>query len=168
MSNNHQGASAQTVSREEYLRLDNRVTCILQQRWPASEISQWVGMLQGKQQAVACAILRRRHPRPVSLALPAIADEVPNPFQTRANRPTVPQLSADGSPVGRRHIVDGLPPVAIDQSGTIRCAVTGRTLFIAPGSITDRANPGAAEQLNPRYNPALHQVVADQRQIEAG
>ncbi len=53
----------QTVSREEYRRLDNRVTCILQQRWPANEISQWVGMLKGKQQAVACAILRRRHPR---------------------------------------------------------------------------------------------------------
>ncbi|WP_429178973.1 hypothetical protein [Aeromonas salmonicida] len=27
--------SKQTVSREEYRRLDNRVTCILQQRWPA-------------------------------------------------------------------------------------------------------------------------------------
>ncbi|HHQ4900497.1 TPA: hypothetical protein ACSP3M_001751 [Aeromonas veronii] len=156
--------SKQTVSREEYRRLDNRVTCILQQRWPASEISQWVGLLQGKQQAVACAILRRRHPRPASLALPAIADEVPNPFQTRANRPTVPVYSADGRPIGRRHIVEGLTPVAIDQSGTIRCAVTGRTLFIAPGSITDHANPGAAEQLNPRYNPALHQVVADHRQ----
>lgn len=108
--------SNQTVSREEYRRLDNRVTCILQQRWPANEISQWVGMLQGKQQAV-----------------------------------------------------DGLTPVAIDQSGTIRCAVTGRTLFIAPGSAIDRANPGAAAQLNPTYRPALHQVVADHRQhIEAG
>ena len=38
----------QTVSREEYRRLDNRVTCILQQRWPANEISQWVGMLKGQ------------------------------------------------------------------------------------------------------------------------
>lgn len=47
----------QTVSREEYRHLDNRVTCILQQRWPAKEISQWVRMLKGKQQAVACAIL---------------------------------------------------------------------------------------------------------------
>ncbi|MFM5008165.1 hypothetical protein ACEUB7_06500 [Aeromonas veronii] len=158
----------QIVSREEYRRLDNRVTCILQQRWPANEICQWVGMLKGKQQAVACAILRRRHPRPVSLALPAIADEVPNPFQTRANRPTVPVLSADGRTVRRRHIVEGFPPVTIDQSGTIRCAVTGRTLFIAPSSITDRANPGAAEQLNPTYQPALHQVVADHRQhVEA-
>ncbi|MCY9835234.1 hypothetical protein [Aeromonas media] len=153
--------SKQTVNREEYRSLDNRVTCILQQRWPAKEISQWVGMLQGKQQAVACAILHRRHPRPTSLALPAIAAEVPNPFQARAHRPTVPVLTADGRSVGRRHIVDGLTPVAIDQSGTIRCAVTGRTLCIAPGSTTDRTNPGAAEQLNPTYKPSLHQVVAD-------
>jgi len=158
----------QTISREEYRRLDNRVTCILQQRWPANEISQWVGMLKGKQQSVACAILRRRHPRPAQLALPAIATEVPTPYQARANRPTVPVLTTDGRSVGRRHIVDGLTPVAIDQSGTIRCAVTGRTLFIAPGSPIDRANPGAAEKLNPTYRPALHQVVADHRQIEAG
>ena len=168
MNNNHQGASAQTVSREEYRRLDNRVTCILQQRWPANEISQWVGMLKGKQQDVACAILRSRHPRPSLLALPAIAAEVPNPFQAKSSRPTVPVLTADGRSVGRRHIVDGLTPVAIDQSGTIRCAVTGRTLFIAPGSAIDRANPGAATQLNPTYRPALHQVVADHCQIEAG
>lgn len=158
----------QTVSREEYRRLDNRVTCILQQRWPAKEISQWVGMLKGKQQSVACAILRRRHPRPTSLALPAIAAAVPNPFQDRANRPTVPVLTADGRSVGRRHIVDGLTPVAIDQSGTIRCAVTGRTLFIAPGSHIDRANPGAAAKLNPTYQPTMHQVVADHRQLESG
>lgn len=160
--------SKQTVSREEYRRLDNRVTCILQQRWPANEISQWVGMLKGKQQSVACAILRRRHPRPAQLALPAIATEVPAPYQTRTNRPTVPVLTTDGRSVGRRHIVGGRPPVAIDQSGTIRCAVTGRTLFIAPGSAIDRANPGAAAQLNPTYQPALHQVVADHRQIETG
>ena len=161
-------SSKQTVSREEYRRLDNRVTCILQQRWPANEISQWVGMLKGKQQSVACAILRRRHPRPALLALPAIAHEVPNPFQASANRPTVPVRSADGRTVGRRHVVDGLTPVAIDQCGTIRCAVTGRTLFIAPGSPIDRANPGSAEQLNKTYQSALHQVVADHRQIETG
>lgn len=155
--------SKQTVSREEYRSLDNRVTCILQQRWPAKEISQWVGMLKSKQQSVACAILRRRHPRPTLLALPAIAPEGPTLFQARANRPSVPVLTADGRSVGRRHIVDGLTPVAIDQSGTIRCAVTGRTLFIAPSSPTDRTNPGAAEQLNPTYQPALHQVVVDHR-----
>jgi hypothetical protein len=79
--------SKQTVSREEYRRLDNRVACILQQRWPAKEISQWVGMIKGKQQAVACTILRRRHPHPASLSLPAIAAEVQNPFQARVNRP---------------------------------------------------------------------------------
>ncbi|MDX2124234.1 MAG: hypothetical protein SFX46_05355, partial [Aeromonas hydrophila] len=139
--------NTQAVSREEYRRLDNRVTCILQQRWPANEISQWVGMLKGKQQAVACAILRRRHPRPAQLALPAIATEVPAQYQARANRPTVPVRSADGRTIGRRHIVEGLTPVVIDQSGTIRCAVTGRTLFIAPGSAMDRVNPGTAEQL---------------------
>ncbi|MFM5604500.1 hypothetical protein ACL00O_20270 [Aeromonas sanarellii] len=153
----------QTVSREEYRRLDNRVTCILQQRWPANEISQWVGMLKGKQQAVACAILRRRHPSPISLALPAIVHDIPNPFQAKAHRPTVPVHSADGRPIGRRHTVDGLTPVAIDQSGTIRCAVTGRTLFIAPGSATDRANPGAAGQRNSQYKPELHQIVVDLR-----
>ncbi|MDX7670261.1 hypothetical protein SJS50_01850 [Aeromonas caviae] len=158
----------QTVSRAEYRSLDNRVTCILQQRWPAREINQWVGLLKGKQQAVACAILRRRHPRPSLLALPALAAEVPNPFQAKSSRPTVPVLTADGRSVGRRHIVDGLTPVAIDQSGTIRCAVTGRTLFIAPGSAIDRANPGAAAKLNPTYQPTQHQVVADYRQIEAG
>lgn len=134
--------SKQTVSREEYRRLDNRVTCILQQRWPANEISQWVGLLQGKQQAVACAILRRRHPRPASLALPAIATEVPNPYQARANRPTVPVYSTDGRPIGRSHIVEGLTPVAIGQSGTIRDATTGRTLWIAPDCPSDRANQG--------------------------
>ncbi|MCP3323741.1 MULTISPECIES: hypothetical protein [Aeromonas] len=155
--------NTQTVSREEYRRLDNRVTCILQQRWPANEISQWVGMLKGKQQSVACAILHRRHPRPAQLTLPAIPTEVPAPYQTRTNRPTVPVLTTDGRSVGRRHIVDGLTPVAIDPNGTTRCAVTGRTIFIAPGSPTDRANPGAAEQLNPTYRPALHQVVADHR-----
>ena len=160
--------SKQTVRREEYRSLDNRVTCILQQRWPAKEISQWVGMLKGKQQAVACAILRRRHPRPTLLALPVIAGEVPNPFQARANRPTVPVRSADGRPVDRRHIVEGLTPVVIDQSGTIRCAVTGRTLWIAPGSQTDRANRGAAERLNPTYKPALHQVVTGHHTILAG
>ncbi|MFM5115113.1 hypothetical protein ACEUAG_14410 [Aeromonas hydrophila] len=156
-------SNKQTVSREEYRHLDNRVTCILQQRWPANEISQWVGMLKGKQQSVACAILRRRHPRPAQLALPAIAFEVPNPFQAKSNRHTVPVLTADGRQVGRRHIVEGLTPVAIDQSGTIRCAVTGHTLFIAPGSQIDRANLGAAEQLNKTYQPALHQVVTDLR-----
>ncbi|HHQ4698671.1 hypothetical protein [Aeromonas sp. 61P] len=134
--------NTQTVSREEYRRLDNRVTCILQQRWPDHEISQWVDMLKGKQQSVACAILRRRHPRPAQLALPAIAPEVPNPFQSNANRPTMPEPSADGRTVSRRHIVDGLTPVTID-----------------------RANPGAAEQLNPLYQPAKHQIVTDHRAL---
>ncbi|GEM_PF-4214712 len=46
----------QTVSNEEYRSLDNQVTCILQQHGPANDIGQWVEMLQGKQQTVACPI----------------------------------------------------------------------------------------------------------------
>lgn len=45
--------------------------------------------------------------------------------------------SADGRPVGRRHVVAGLTTVVIYQRDAIRYAVTGHTLFIAPGSITD-------------------------------
>lgn len=35
--------SKQTVSREECRSPDNRVTCIIQSRWPANEIDQWEG-----------------------------------------------------------------------------------------------------------------------------
>jgi hypothetical protein len=59
VTNYNQGASAQTVSREEYRRLDNRVTCILQQRWPANEISRWAGLTAGR---------GLRHPAPPSSA----------------------------------------------------------------------------------------------------
>ncbi len=38
-----------------------------------------------------------------------------------------PLLSEDGRTVGKRRLVSNLTPVAIDQSGTIRCVVTGRT-----------------------------------------
>lgn len=54
-------------------------------------------MLKDKQQAMACAGLRRRHPRPASLALPA----VPNPFQVKPNRPTVPQPSSSTQPINQ-------------------------------------------------------------------
>ncbi|WP_429037179.1 hypothetical protein [Aeromonas veronii] len=118
-------------------------------------------MLKEKQQAVACAILRRRHPHTALLDLPAIAAEVPNPFQAKSSRHTVPVLTADGRQIGRRHIVKGLTPVTIDQSGNIRCAVTGRTLYIAPGSTIDRVNPGVALWLNPSYKPVMHQVVVN-------
>lgn len=101
----------QPVSRKEYRRLDNRVTCILQQRWPANEISQWVRMLKGKQQAVACAdaILAssswpcRNHPiryRPH--------------FRSKSNSSTVLVRSSDDRPIGGRYIVEGLIQVAID------------------------------------------------------
>lgn len=83
----------QNVSREEYRRQDNRVTCILQQRWPANEISQWVGMLQGKQQAVACAILRRRHPVRCHRPHPLYRTWQPHrPRQPGRSRKTQPDL----------------------------------------------------------------------------
>lgn len=89
-------------------------------------------MLKGKQQAIVCVILRRRHPHPTSLTLPAISPEVPNPFQARVNRPTVPVHSADGRQVGGRHIVEDLTLVVIDQSGAINYASTDHPLWIAP------------------------------------
>lgn len=172
VSRNRKAPSVQAINqeeyREEYRRLDNRVTCILQQRWPANEVSQWVRILKGKQQSVACAILRRRHPHPTSLALPAIAADMPNPFQAKDSRPTVPVLSSDGRTLARTHVVPGKTPVFIDVSGTIHDANTGCMLWIAPGSHMDKGNPGAAERLNPQYQAANHQVVADHRQIEAG
>ena len=125
-------------------------------------------MLRGKQQAVACAILRRRHPRPSLLALPAIAAEVPNPFQAKSSRPTVPVLTADGRSVGRRHIVDGLTPwpsTRAEPSGAPSLAAPSLSPRAAPSTAPTRVPP---EQLNPTYRPALHQVVADHRQIEAG
>ncbi|WP_411679547.1 hypothetical protein [Aeromonas hydrophila] len=101
----------QTVSREEYRRLDNRVTCILQQRWPAHEIRQWVGMLKGKQQAVVCTILRRHHPSLASLTLPTITTEVPNPFQSDQAKSPIMPLLADSRSVGHPYIVGGLTSV---------------------------------------------------------
>lgn len=167
MSRNRKGPSTQTVEeyRKEYRRLDNQVICILQQRWPVNEINQWVAMLQGQPQAVAYAILRRRHPQPALLNLPAIGSEIQDPFQSKASRPTVSMLSSDGRTVARTHIVPGKTPVFIDVSGTIHDANTGYILWIGPGSHMDKGNPGAAERLNPTYQPALHQVVADHCQI---
>lgn len=65
---------------EEYHRLDNRVTGILQQHRPVNENSLWVGLLKRKQQAVACA-----RPRPASLALPTIATEMPSRAQPNSS-----------------------------------------------------------------------------------
>ncbi|MGL6349380.1 MAG: hypothetical protein ACRC2U_05935, partial [Aeromonas sp.] len=141
----------QAVSREAYRKLDNQVTVILQHGWPATEIREWVGMLQGKAQAVACAILRRRHPRHATLGLPAIdvepAKAPRQPVAARQRRPRVPVLSADGQPMGRQFVQEGLVAVNIGADGTIRDAKTARTLWIAPGSAIDLANPGAAQQL---------------------
>jgi hypothetical protein len=76
-------------------------------------------------------------------------------------KPTVPRCRCTQLMTDR--LVAGLTTVVIYQRSAIRYAVTGRTLFIAPGSITDQANPGAAEQLHPRSQPALHQVVSDNK-----
>ncbi|QCG49458.1 hypothetical protein [Aeromonas schubertii] len=163
MSRRPSEALAPTVSQDNYRRLDNRVTSILKRNWPADEISQWVGLLSGEEQTLACAILRSRYPRPALLALPASNNEASKPFQSRERRPTVPVHSVAGRPIGRRHRVEGLTPVVIEQSGTIRDASTGRTLWIAPGSPTDRANPGTAAIINASYRPTQHQVIADHR-----
>ncbi|WP_368164342.1 hypothetical protein [Aeromonas sp. R6-2] len=61
MSRQPHAALTPTVSQDNYRRLDSRVTSILKRNWPADEISQWVGLLSGEEQALACAILRRRH-----------------------------------------------------------------------------------------------------------
>lgn len=163
MSRRPREALAPTVSQDNYRRLDNRVTSILKRNWPADEISQWVRLLSGEEQALACAILLRRHPRPALLALPASSNEASKPLQSREQRPTVPVHSVAGRPIGRRHRVESLTPVVIEQSGTIRNAGTGRTLWIAPGSPTDRANPGTAAIINAAYRPTQHQVIADHR-----
>ncbi|MNR60991.1 hypothetical protein D3C85_1826080 [compost metagenome] len=71
--------------------------------------------------------------------------------------------------MAKTHIVLGKTPVFIDVSGTTHDANTGCMLWIAPDShIDNKGNPGAAERLNPTYQPALHQVVANHRQFEAG
>ncbi|MDQ1886689.1 hypothetical protein RA180_22140 [Aeromonas salmonicida] len=106
--------SKQTVNREEYRSLDNRVTCILQQRWPAKDISQWVGMLKGKQPSVACAIFAQLR-WPCRTPLPTYR----TCFKPRQVAPPCQCTPRYGSPVGRCHIADGLTPVAIDQSGTL-------------------------------------------------
>ena len=124
-------------------------------------------MLQGKQQAVACAIPRRRHPRPSLLALPAIAAEVPNLFQARSSRPTVPVLTADGRSVGRRHIVDGRTPWLSTRAEPSGAPSPAAPLY-RPGSVSTaptRVPPNSSTQRTGRH---CTQVVADHRQIEAG
>lgn len=140
--------------------------------WPPEQMLEWLQQQPPHIRGVAIAMMRRIF-RLERVGIPSLPQAIPGRQKATKQmatplQPTLPLLSADGRPVGKCHLVDGLVPVSIDQSGTIRCAITGRTLFIAPGSSIDRANPGAAEQLNKTYKPALHQVVADHRQIEAG
>ncbi len=79
--------SRQTISRDEYRRLDNRVNCI---------------------------ILRRRYPRPVSLTLPAVTTEVTNPSQIKV--PPHPRqyrfFSFDGRQVGSKHFLIASSPLS--------------------------------------------------------
>nr|WP_236752736.1 hypothetical protein [Aeromonas caviae] len=137
--------------------------------WEPELMLEWLLQQTPQNRGIAITIMRRAY-KPQRVGLPPL----PHPIADRrtaikqkakptTSPPMTPLFSEDGRTVGKRHLVDNLTPVAIDQSGTIRCAVTGRTLFIALGSATDRANPGAAEQLNPTYLPALHQVVVDHR-----
>ncbi|MGL4448713.1 MAG: hypothetical protein ACRCUZ_13520 [Shewanella sp.] len=157
------------VSRDEYRSLEHRVKCMIAQRWPASEIRGWVAALAARPQAVACAILRRLHPQAAALSLPPTAP-VPNPFAKVVRQSDTPKsvrlLTEDGRPAGQRHTVPGLLPVNVARDGTVRCAVTARTLWIAPGGVADLANPGALNELNPRYRPELHQIVNDFRPVE--
>lgn len=52
--------NTQTISREEYRRLDEVAARLLEQRSSAGEIIEWVESLHGKRRSIACAILRRR------------------------------------------------------------------------------------------------------------
>lgn len=146
----------QTVSREEYSSLDNQITCILQQCWPADEICQWVEMLKVKQQSVACAI----QPHPTSLALPAVSD--------KCKPPDSADYSSDGRQIGKKHSIDGLTPVTIDHRATICCTTTSRPPQFCTRLSDLTRQPGTAEQLNSTYKKAIHQCVADHRLISAG
>ncbi len=137
--------------------------------WEPELMLEWLLQQTPQSRGIAITMMRRAY-KPQRVGLPPL----PHPIAGRrtaikqkakptTSPPMTTLLSEDGRTVGKRHVVGNLTPVAIDHSGTIRCAITGRTLWIAPGSPTDRANPGAAERLNPTYRPALHQVVEDHR-----
>lgn len=142
--------------------------------WLPEQMLEWLQQKPPHIRGVAISMMRQVY-RLERVGIPPLPQAIPGrqkaPTQMAKRPPSqqmLPLLSADGRPVGKRHLVDGLVPVNIDQSGTIRCANTGQTLWIAPGSPTDCANPDAAERLNPTYKPILHQVVADHRQnVEA-
>ncbi|WP_429023107.1 hypothetical protein [Aeromonas allosaccharophila] len=137
--------------------------------WSPERMLGWLQQQPPHIRGVAIAMMRRVF-RLERVGIPSLPQAIPGrqkatKLMAPPSQPTLPLLSADGRPVGKCHLVDGLVPVSIDQSGTIRCAITGRTLFIAPGSPIDRANPGAAELLNPLYQPTKHQIVTDHRAL---
>lgn len=138
--------------------------------WEPELMLEWLQQQTPQSRGIAITMMRRAY-KPQRVGLPPL----PHPIAGRrtaikqkakptTSPPMTTLLSEDGRTVGKRHVVGNLTPVAIDHSGTIRCAITGRTLWIAPGSPTDRATPGAAERLNPIYKSTLHQVVTDLRQ----
>lgn len=137
--------------------------------WPQELMLEWLQEQTPHIRGIAIAMMRRVY-WPERVGLPPLPQALlgrkkvlKQINKSTPNLPMIPLLSADGRAVGKRHMVDSLAPVNIDQSGTIRCANSGRTLWIAPDSPTDRANPGTAEQLNSTYKAALHHVVADHR-----
>lgn len=136
--------------------------------WPREQMLAWLQQQTPQHRGIAIAMMRRayrpervglpREPQPVFIRKPAPKSLPPSP------QSVITLHSVDGRPIGKTHTFDSLIPVTIDISGNIHSAKTGRTLWIAPGSHIDLANPGAAERLNPTYQPALHRVVADHRQ----
>lgn len=137
--------------------------------WPPEQMLEWLQQQPPHIRGVAIAMMRRVF-RLERVGIPSLPQAIPGRQKATKQmapplQPALPRLSADGRHVGKHHFVDGLVPVNIDHSGTIRCAITGRTLFIAPGSPIDRANPGAAELLNPLYQPTKHQIVTDHRAL---
>ncbi len=112
--------------------------------WSPEQMLEWLQQQPPHIRGVAIAMMRRVF-RLERVGIPSLPQAIPGRQKATKQmapqlQPTLPQLSADGRPVGKCHLVDGPVPVSIDQSGTIRCASTGRTLFIAPSSTTDRTN----------------------------
>ncbi|MEV3802749.1 hypothetical protein RI528_04270 [Aeromonas veronii] len=137
--------------------------------WSPEQMLEWLKQQPPHIRGVAIAMMRRVY-RLEQVGIPLLPQAIPSrqkaPKQMAKgppSQPMLPLLSADGRTVGKCYLVEGLIPVHIDQSGTIRCASTGRTLWIAPGSPTDRANPGAATQLNSTYKSARHYMVTNHR-----
>ncbi len=111
--------------------------------WPPEQMLEWLQQQPPHIRGVAIAMMRRVF-RLERVGLPSLPQaipghqKVPKPMAKRPpSQPMLRLLSIDGRPVGKGHLVDILVSVNIDQSGTIRFACTGRTLWIAPGNPTE-------------------------------